>query len=161
MNPPMLSMMRRKFLKVGLELMNTPYIWGGKDTTGVDCSGVVTFALFHTTGGRVDWRFSHNTDLLWLKLPPIVDPQPGDLAFYGGKDGDDVDHVMVCLGHGMVFGACGGRPDMKTAAQAAKWDARVKVKLSHLYWESQFRGFRSLAPFLDRVERPFNRLPTS
>lgn len=146
-------------LRIALQQMNLPYLYGGKgelafDVTtgrvkaspylGFDCSGLVTFAAY--AAGGPDLRFRANTDALWRDLRETDLPQPGCLAFYGGKSKDDVDHVMIVLnrlptGEVMVFGASGGRSTTFTLEEARRLDARVKVFERHNY-RQDFRGFR-------------------
>jgi cell wall-associated NlpC family hydrolase len=140
--------LRERFLKTVLELMGKPYKWAGKDSSGLDCSGLVTFGLFLASSGRIDWRQSHNTDRLWAELEPTDNPAPGDLAFYGPNKANpnDVAHVMVCLAGGFVFGAAGGDSSTTSPEIAKVQDARVKVKTSVNY-RPDFRGFRRLPEF--------------
>lgn len=93
-----------------------PYVWGGRDAgLGLDCSGFITVALYQLSLGSLDFRATHNTDRLWAELPRIRigDEQPGDVAVYQGAKStgpDDVEHVMLHVGAGVVVGqAYGGR----------------------------------------------------
>jgi cell wall-associated NlpC family hydrolase len=100
---------RETFLAAALACEGVPYIWAGKTPRGLDCSGLVTWAL-RACGGP-DLRALHGSDRLFLELPEVVEPQPGDLAFYGAKG--DPSHVVICLGglHDQILGANGeGEP---------------------------------------------------
>lgn len=140
--------LRREFVAVVLEQMHVPYKWGGKlPALGLDCSGLVTHALWKA--GGPDWRQTYNTDKLWNEL---VEPQmlrPGDICLYGGTGPADVSHVMVWLmdpggaAGGIIVGACGGDSTTTSQTIALRQGARVKVHRSHLY-RKDFRGFRSL-----------------
>lgn len=136
---------RTRFLKCALERLGIPYVFGGKSNQGLDCSGLVTVALWEA--GGPDWRLNYNTDRLWAELPSVGDPMPGDLAFYGGSSDSDVDHVMVVGPLGMVFGACGGDHTTTTVSEAQRRHACVQFREVVLY-RSDFRGFRRL-PLLD------------
>lgn len=135
---------RASFLTRALNLIGTPFLWGGKTHQGIDSVGVVTLALWEC--GGPDWRVTRNCDALWRELDPVGDPLPGDLAFYGGRDEHDVNHVMVTLSLGMVFGACGGDETTLTHVEAMRIGARVRAREKVLYRPS-FRGFRTLAPY--------------
>lgn len=144
---------RAQFLCAVFERMHVPYLWGGKDGNGIDCSGLATESL-HRAGGP-DWRWTHNTDRLWLECPepPVV--MPGDLALYGGRllpdgarDAADVSHVMVIVsglgaGRYVVMGACGGNSTTTTVEAAHLIGASVQPRGSHKY-RGDFRGFRRL-----------------
>lgn len=100
------------------------YQWGGKSLAGMDCSGLVTWALYEASGHAIDWRNTHNTDLLWTSCPrvPEAEALPCDVALYfGGSTGpDDVSHAMVEVGFGLVAGmAWGGPGDLDGAVSKA------------------------------------------
>lgn len=149
---------RPHLLKIAVELVQTPYLWGGKGEMvyapkgakiapyfGLDCSGFITYSVYKLTGK--DLRFTHNTDKMWQEWEEVSyeDVEPGDCAMYGGDTENDVDHVMMVLcvigDVIVVVGACSG--DSKTIDRkiAKDQDARVKVRASHLY-RRDFRGFR-------------------
>jgi cell wall-associated NlpC family hydrolase len=130
------------FLKLALEQMNTHYLWGGKDpSSGLDCSGLVTYSLWRM--GVADWRWTHNTDKLWLDLPKVDAPRPGDICLYGNKATNDPSHVMIYLTSDLVFGAAGGDHTTVNTLIAQQQDARVKVKTS-INYRSDLMGFRAL-----------------
>jgi cell wall-associated NlpC family hydrolase len=140
---------RKRFLKRALELAGTPYIWGGRSKAGVDCWGLV--AVAYSEAGGAD-RSAWWTDVAWNTLPE-VEPwsrKPGDLAFYGGRNPKDVDHVMIILWDDMLLGACGGGSRIKTPEDALAANARVKVAEDATAYNhargTDLRGFRRL-PF--------------
>lgn len=162
-----------RFLATCVELVGTPYLWWAKgdrfgfqdpisqkveireveaDRDGrrmaLDCSGFVTVPAKLVGGPDLVW--THRAKDLYRELRPTKSPVPGDLAFYGGAEGDDwktVDHVMVVLailptGAVMVIGASGGGKKTTSLEIARASGAKVKVKHSHLY-RADFRGFRT------------------
>ena len=145
---------RAAYLCKALALMGTPYIYGGRTREGVDCSGLIILALYEATGYGLDLR-SWWSDKIWNELAPTETPKPGDLAFYGGKRPEDVEHVMMVLippetesmGGGLVFGACDGDSSVTDAEIARKRRAYVKPKALVKYGPD-FRGYRSIAKFL-------------
>jgi len=96
-----------------LGLVGLRYWYGqGKPSTpwppaeGLDCSGAVQVGAVHL--GRLDCGEPDRTS---YDLPSICDPIPlgserlGDLVFYGSPA---IDHVMLVLAPGLVWGAHGG-----------------------------------------------------
>lgn len=138
-----LAPFRKRFLKTALELMNVGYVWGGKSTAGIDCSGVVTLSLAVASNHSVDWRHTHNADALWDKLDPTDNPAHGDLAFYDRLGDGRIDHVMVVLCGGFVFGACGGDESSINAEISLALGHKVKVQTSVNY-RTDFIGYRRL-----------------
>ena len=124
----------------------TPYVWGGKRPGALDCSGLVTLSLWEASDGRIDWRDTINTDGLW-KLPPVdvADLLPGDLVLYWGEHStgpEDVSHVMVWAGAGVVVGQAWGGPLDLDANQS-----RLKGKVSQVkpvHYRGDLAGFRRL-----------------
>lgn len=113
------------FLLEALRLIDVPYLWGGKTNSGIDCSGLVTYALWKA--GGPDLRQTHGSEALQDECKPIAGlPPPGALAFYRR-------HVMVHVTLGIVVGACGGGETTTSVAKARQQGARVKVQASYQY----------------------------
>lgn len=148
---------RASFVKWVLRYAGVPYRWGGRTVKdGLDCGGVVIRALYDASQGTVDLTKGWWADRFWTELPPVVEPLPGDLAFYGGS-GNDVDHVVVVLHPpkspgmwgGLVFGANGGGPHVVSLEVALAKGACVGPKYPVRYRDpDDFRGWRSMSPYL-------------
>lgn len=83
----------RDFVSVAEELRGTPYLWGGRDSLGIDCSGLVQAAL-----ERAGIASLRDTDLqeatLGEALPEPIDfttLRRGDLVFWKGHVGIMLD----------------------------------------------------------------------
>lgn len=83
-------------------LLGVPYVWGGEDAAGVDCSGLVKYAY-----ASVDAYVPHDaaTQMSLGTAVTAKSAKAGDLAFYDWESDGVVDHVGICLGNGKVIEA--------------------------------------------------------
>tara|TARA_R110000824_G_scaffold118960_14_gene272276 strand:+ start:410193 stop:411053 length:861 start_codon:yes stop_codon:yes gene_type:complete len=88
----------RDFVTVAEELRGTPYLWGGRDTIGIDCSGLVQASL-----ERAGISSLRDTDMQEATLgEPLPEPidftklRRGDLVFWKGHVGImlDPEHLI-------------------------------------------------------------------
>lgn len=95
----------RDFVSVAEELRGTPYLWGGRDSIGLDCSGLVQAAL-----ERAGISSLRDTDMqeatLGERLPEPIDfttLKRGDLVFWKGHVGImlDGEHLIHANAHHM------------------------------------------------------------
>lgn len=87
----------RSVLVSALDLLGTPYRWGGTSPEGFDCSGLVGY-VFRTALGiempRVSRQMAGNGERV-----ERVAMSAGDLVFFSLR-GSRVDHVGIYLGNG-------------------------------------------------------------
>jgi cell wall-associated NlpC family hydrolase len=70
------------FVAVAETLLGTPYLWGGKTSLGIDCSGLVQLAL--QAAGQSCPRDSDMQELALGKISSLAELRRGDLIFWKG-----------------------------------------------------------------------------
>jgi cell wall-associated NlpC family hydrolase len=76
-----------------------PYVWGGEDLTGMDCSGLVQ-RTFKDLGVDLP-RTAAEQQQVGTAVPSLSDAQPGDLVFFGNP----AYHVAIYLGNDQILQA--------------------------------------------------------
>jgi len=88
-------------------LLGIPYLWGGRTSFGMDCSGFVQ---------RVYWLCGHTIPRDAYRqvesglFETVDSPAPGDLLFFAGKDDPHnrkITHVGMAIGDGRFIHASG------------------------------------------------------
>lgn len=114
------------------ECLGYPYVWGGYDpSTSFDCSGFISW-VFTSTGVN---NIGHmGATSLYGYSDPVrpEDARPGDVIFFQGTMGDDVDGITHCglyVGNNMMI-HCGNPCSY--------------ADLTDSYWQQHFYGFGRL-----------------
>jgi murein DD-endopeptidase len=146
---------REKFCELVVGTVGAPVLWGARGPEVFDCSGLVAWAL-HKAGGP-DWRRTHTAQRISDELPITPTPKPGDLAVYGGG-AKAIVHVVILLAGGHLATASGARSAIITLADAQASGAQVRVRqiVDYNRRRKDLVGYRSLSPFLDVQEHPWN-----
>ena len=85
--------------------LNIPYLWGGKNALGLDCSGFTQ--VIHSLFGHSLLRNASEQATQGFEVSTLADAQAGDLAFFDHEDGK-ISHVGLILDAGRVI-HCSGR----------------------------------------------------
>ena len=89
-------------LHVAAAQVGKPYVWGGSGPNDFDCSGLVQWTFAH-----IGVRMPRVAQEQFFSGPqvPYADARPGDLLFwhYDPTDPNDVDHVAIYAGNGMML----------------------------------------------------------
>jgi len=110
-------------IKIAFHYLGTPYIWGGDDSSGFDCSGFC-IEILKSVGmlpRKGDWTAAMLAEL-WPRSRGAV----GDLVFWGNSG--RVIHVEMCIGNGLAIGASGGGSKTTSLAAAIRQNAFVKIR---------------------------------
>ncbi len=96
---------KREFIvQKSLEMLNTPYLWGGRTAFGLDCSGFSQL-LYRLVGCNIPRDASKQVGL-GNTLSFLSEANPGDLAFFDNDEGEIV-HVGVIIDHANIIHASG------------------------------------------------------
>lgn len=99
------SLQRQNIVTEAKFFLGKPYLWGGRSSSAVDCSGLVNLA-YRASGVDVP-RDAHEQ---WMLANPISadELKPADLIFLSKKDDDKtIAHVMLYIGNGDCIEAPG------------------------------------------------------
>lgn len=113
-----------------MSLLNSPYVWGGKDPdTGFDCSGMVTYVYRQAAG----LKLQGNAVSLGKMSRPVAREQlqPGELVFFNTL-GTRHSHVGVYVGN-----------DRFVHASNPRTGVRID-QLSSRYYAQRFEGAHTL-----------------
>lgn len=87
-----------------MKFMNSPYIWGGRIPSGIDCSGFTQ--LVYKIHGKAIPRDSCRQSETGIVVSFIDETKPGDLVFFDNEQGK-ISHVGMILSRGLVIHASG------------------------------------------------------
>ncbi|MCQ2342496.1 MAG: C40 family peptidase [Paludibacteraceae bacterium] len=85
--------------------LNIPYLWGGKNAMGMDCSGFTQ--VIHSLFGHSLLRNASEQARQGRIVKSLRNAQIGDLAFFDHEDGK-ISHVGLLLDNGRIV-HCSGR----------------------------------------------------
>lgn len=93
------DLQRSDLITIAQALLNAPYLWGGKNAMGMDCSGF-TQVVYATQGINL-LRNAREQMTQGNLVPSLAEAQPGDLAFFDHADRDpkatNISHVGLLL----------------------------------------------------------------
>jgi hypothetical protein len=87
-----------------MRFINSPYIWGGRVPSGIDCSGFVQ--LVYKIHGTAIPRDSRQQATIGKDVNFIDEAVPGDLVFFDDEMGR-ITHVGMILSKGLVIHSSG------------------------------------------------------
>ncbi|MFQ6018858.1 MAG: NlpC/P60 family protein [Kiloniellaceae bacterium] len=109
------------YVATALQFLGTPYLWGGKGSLGLDCSGLIQVAL-----ARAGIACPRDTDMQAASLGAAVArapgqsrPRRGDIVYFPG-------HVAIALDETRVVSA-NAHAMMVSVEPLSDLEARVKV----------------------------------
>ncbi|MGV9383539.1 C40 family peptidase [Nonomuraea sp. NPDC003707] len=116
--PPAAGGLGGRIVAAATTMLGTPYSWGGGGsggpsagtgrgaaTVGFDCSGLVQYAVYQASGGRV--RLPRTSQQQARVGSPVErgDLQPGDLIAFDRRNGEGFGHIGIYIGNGRMVHA--------------------------------------------------------
>ena len=105
------AMRRETVCAIAQTLLNTPYLWGGKNAMGLDCSGF-TQVVYAAVGVNI-LRNAREQITQGEEVRLLSEALPGDLAFFGYTDSETqairITHVGLLLSPTEIIHCAGGR----------------------------------------------------
>lgn len=118
-----------KLIEIAYSYNNTPYLWGGKNPLGVDCSGFSQI-VYHLSGYTI-----HRDASLQAKQGELVaflsEAKPGDLAFFDNEK-EKITHVGIILEDGRIIHAAHGKVHVDKLDQEGIYNVEEKKYTHHL-----------------------------
>ncbi|MFQ5499703.1 MAG: C40 family peptidase [Candidatus Zixiibacteriota bacterium] len=115
------------YVHTALSYLGKPYIWGGDDPSGFDCSGFVIECL--KSAGIVDEHDDYTADgLMNLFANHVVERPYRGIMLFQRTDLGQAKHVMICLDELFQIGASGGSSATSHPDDAWKQNAYVKIR---------------------------------
>ncbi len=91
-------------VRTACQLVNAPYLWGGRNFMGIDCSGFVQ--LVYHVNNVVLPRDAWQQALKGREISSLEGALPGDLAFFG-HPGGKISHVGILISPHTIIHASG------------------------------------------------------
>lgn len=91
---------KANLVRTAYKFLNTPYLWGGRTTFGVDCSGFTQ--MVYKINGYQLFRDAHQQASQGEVLSFIEECEPGDLAFFDNEEGEII-HVGIVLANNYII----------------------------------------------------------
>jgi len=114
-------------LQVVRFFLNTPYLWGGKNALGMDCSGFSQIIL--SIFGRALARNASEQVLQGVAVASLKEAQAGDLAFFDHQDGK-ISHVGIVIDPTRVV-HCSGRVKVEQLDDTGIWSVECGNTYTH------------------------------
>jgi len=101
---PELITLKESIADTAMRFINSPYIWGGRIPSGIDCSGF-TQLVYKLHGIKIP-RYSREQAEKGENVAFLEQTRPGDLVFFDNDRGA-ISHVGMIISDGLVIHSSG------------------------------------------------------
>ncbi|MDR2758150.1 MAG: C40 family peptidase [Spirochaetaceae bacterium] len=128
---------RSRVIAAAEQYQGTPYLYGGTDRQGLDCSGLVYLSFRDALG--IDIPRTTAELHAWVEPIQEANLMPGDLVFFNTTG--PLSHVGLYAGNGKFI----------HAASSGQETGVIYSKLSTSYWKNTFAGAGRILPSGDSI----------
>ncbi len=104
LDPAVAEPVNETLIQTAMKFYRSPYLWGGKNAFGIDCSGL-TQVVYRIHGIQIPRNASQQAEIGEL-VSFLQEARPGDLAFFDHDD-NKISHVGMVLNCEEVIHASG------------------------------------------------------
>jgi len=123
-------------VETALDVLGTPYQWGGTADNGFDCSGLIQYA-YAQHGIRLPRR-SRDQAQVGAEVTPVVEAlRPGDILLFSMRPGAGVTHVGLHVADGKFI---------HSATNGVKMSRLDPHDPEGAYWLARWVGVRRVIP---------------
>jgi cell wall-associated NlpC family hydrolase len=123
-------------VRTALDVLGSPYQWGGTAENGFDCSGLIQYA-YGRFGIRLP-RTSRAQALAGTPVPPTLDSlRPGDILTFAARAGGGVTHVGMYVGEGEFI---------HSSSTGVRLSRLERSDPEGAYWMPRWIGARRILP---------------
>ncbi|HKI46053.1 MAG TPA: C40 family peptidase [Balneolales bacterium] len=94
-----------RIIETASEFLGTPYLWGGRTDTGIDCSGFIQ-TVFAIHGSVLPRDSRDQFKIMEPYTTDINEAKPGDVIYFN-TSGGPITHVGLYIGDGILLHASG------------------------------------------------------
>ena len=124
---------RAKIVNYAKEFIGVPYVYGGMDKTGTDCSGLI----YTVARESIQLQLPRTVSALYgyAKIIPDNQKEPGDILFFKTV-GDKISHAGIYVGNNQFIHAASDGPNTGV----------ILSSLKESYWEQHYYAVGQILP---------------